>query len=128
MNAEFKVKAAYAVSLLSLFALLAVIVVWNGWLAPQQSVPRSLEIAVLAVPALFFLRGMLHGNRQSYVMIMMLAFVYFMTGFWNIVEASERNYALLLIAFSTSLFFGAYFYARWIVPSEPDEEVEKSQQ
>jgi len=124
VNADPKVKIAYAISLLSLFALLAVIVVWNGWLTPEQSVPRSLEIAVFTLPALFYVRGMLHGNRQSYVMIMMLAFVYFMAGFWNIVEASQRYYALLLIVLSTSLFFGAYFYARWIVPVEDDDSAE----
>ena len=106
------IKKAYALSVLSLFAMLALIIVWNGWLAPTQGIPISFELAVFCIPLLFFLRGTLNGKRGTHVSLMVVAFFYFMAGVWHIVEPSERYYGIAMVILSFGMYLGGYFYAK----------------
>lgn len=106
------IKKAYALSVLSMIGLLVLIIVWNGWLAKEQGVPVSFELAIFCLPLLFFLRGTLNGKRGTHVTLMVLAFFYFLAGIWHIVEPSERNYGVAMVALSFGLYLGGYFYAK----------------
>lgn len=105
-------KLSNILTLASLFGLLLLIVIWNGWLATLQNVPRSLEIAIFCIPLLFFMRGILYGRRGTHVAAMVLAFFYFLTGIWHVIEPADRIYGVLMIILSLGLYLGGYFYAR----------------
>lgn len=105
-------KLSNALTLVSLFGLLLLIIVWNGWLAIEQTIPRSLEIAIFCIPLLFFMRGILHGRRGTHVAVMVLAFFYFLSGIWHVIEPADRLYGVLMIVLSLGLYLGGYFYAR----------------
>ena len=106
------IKASYLLTLLSLLGLLAAIITWNGWLATDQQMPRSLEIAIFCIPLLFFLPGVLRGKRGHYVSLMVVAFFYFLVGVWHVIEPIERNYGIVIIVLSFGLYLGGYFYAK----------------
>ena len=88
------------------------IIVWNGWLATDQQMPRALEISIFCVPLLFFLRGVLYGKRGTHVALMVVAFFYFLVGIWHIIEPSERSYGIVITILSLGLYLGGYFYAK----------------
>lgn len=106
------ITASYILTLASLVGLLITIIVWNGWLTPNQQMPRSLEIAIFCVPLLLFIRGVLYGKRGTHVALMVVAFFYFLTGVWHIVEPSERIYGIVMTILSLGLYLGGYFYAK----------------
>jgi uncharacterized membrane protein len=88
--------------------------VWNGWLAPVQSIPRSIEIVLLVAPLLYFMRGVLHGNRDTFIIVMLLAFIYMLMGIWYAFSAEEKIYGYLMLLFSLFLFFGSLLNV-WIL-------------
>ncbi|PID44789.1 MAG: hypothetical protein CSB48_00795 [Proteobacteria bacterium] len=106
------IKRAYWLSVLSIIGLLALVIVWNGWLATEQDIPVSFELAVFCLPLVFFLRGALNGVRGTYVSLMVVAFFYFMAGVWHIIEPSERYYGIAMVVLSLGLYLGGYFYAK----------------
>ena len=95
-----------------MLGIIIAIVVWNGWLATDQQMPRALEIAIFCVPLLFFLRGVLYGKRGTHVALMVVAFFYFLVGIWHIIEPSERSYGIVITILSLGLYLGGYFYAK----------------
>jgi len=105
-------KKSYALSVLSLVGLLVLIIVWNGWLATEQNIPRSVEIAAFCIPLLFFWRGTLNGKRGTHVALMVVAFFYFLAGIWHIIDPSERLYGVAMVVLSLGLYLGGYFYAK----------------
>jgi uncharacterized membrane protein len=106
------IKSSYWLTLLSLLGLVICIVVWNAWLATDQEVPLTYEIAVFCIPLLFFLKGVFSGKRGTYVSLMVVAFFYFLAGIWHIIEPSERLYGAAITALSFCLYLGGYFYAK----------------
>ena len=50
-----------AMAAIGIIGLLVLIVLWNGWFTPVQQFPRSIEIAIMCIPLLFFVRGILYG-------------------------------------------------------------------
>jgi len=99
---------------IGILGLIILIVLWNGWLSPVQQYPRSIEIAVLVTPLLFFVRGILHGKRDTFIAIMLLSFVYILIGIWYIYSPEERIYGLIMLALSLALFFGSLLNV-WIL-------------
>ena len=106
------IKSSYLLTLFSLLGLVISIIVWNGWLASDQQVPVSFEIAVFCVPLLLFLRGLLYGKRGTHVALMVVAFFYFLMGIWHILEPSEQLYGVVITVLSFGLYLGGYFYAK----------------
>ena len=103
---------AYFLSVLSLLGMMALVIVWNGWLATIQTVPRSFEIAVFCIPLVLFLRGVLNGRRAMHVALMVLAFFYFMAGISFTVTAEERAYGVVMTLLSLGMYLGGYYYAK----------------
>lgn len=100
---------------MGLLGLIALIILWNGWLAPEQTSPKSLEITVFALPLLFFVRGILHGTYQTHVLVMFMALIYACLGTWYTFTPNEGIYGTLMIVLSTLLYTGAYRYTRTIM-------------
>ena len=97
-----------------ILGLIILIVLWNGWLTPVQNVPRSIEITLLVAPLLFFVRGVLHGKRDTFIAVMLLSFPYVLMGIWYVFSAQESIYGYLLMLFSLCLFFGSLLNV-WIL-------------
>jgi len=125
------ITSSYLLTLFSLSGLLVTIIVWNGWLATDQQMPRSLEIAIFCVPLLFFLRGILYGKRGTHVALMVVAFFYFLVGVWHVIDPVERSYGIIVILLSLGLYLGGYFYAKShdkIAQAKLDKAVEQTQE
>ena len=97
-----------------IISLILLIVIWNGWLSPVQNFPRSIEIAVLVAPLLFFVRGVLHGQRDVFIIVMMISFIYMLIGIWYSYSVEEKPYGYLMLIFSLCLFFGSLLNV-WIL-------------
>ncbi len=103
-----------ALAAIGIIGLITLSIVWNGWLTPIQETYRSVEIALLVAPLLYFLRGVLHGNRDTFIAVMLLSFVYMLLGIWYIFSEQEKNYGYLMLLFSLFLFFGSLLNV-WIL-------------
>ncbi|HIO92024.1 MAG TPA: DUF2069 domain-containing protein [Leucothrix mucor] len=100
------------VTLVGLFGLIALIVIWNGWLTPAQYINRGIEIAIFTIPLLFFVRGIIHADREKHMAIALLSFVYFCLGIWFVFSPDERIYGYLMTGLSLCLYLGGFFYVR----------------
>lgn len=94
-------------------ALLALVLAWYAWLAPPARAPVSLVLALVAVPLLLPLRGLLHGRAYTHAWTSFLALPYFALGV-DAVAAGVRPAWLgwAVIAASLALFAAAVGYAR----------------
>jgi uncharacterized membrane protein len=99
---------------LGILGLIILCIVWNGWLTPVQDFPRSIEIALLVAPLLYFVRGVMRGNRDTFIAVMLVAFVYMLMGIWYAFSAEEKIYGYLMLLFSLFLFFGSLLNV-WIL-------------
>ncbi len=109
-----RTRVARVVTLTGYFGLILLLTVWNAWLDPPQSFPRSLVLVVLLAPLLFPLRGLLHGKPYTHAWTSFLALVYFTLGVGVTYAApQERIYGVLEIVFSVLLYTGAMLYARY---------------
>jgi len=109
---------------IGILGLVVLIVLWNGWFTPIQQFPRSIEIAIFVVPLLFFVRGVLHGNRDKFIGVMLLSFPYALVGIWYIFSAQEKPYGYFMLAFSLCLFFGSLLNV-WILDKRDKLETAK---
>jgi len=94
--------------------LVVLIVLWNGWLSPVQEFPRSIEIGLLVAPLLIFLRNILRGERNAFIVATLLSFVYALLGIWYIYSPEEVLYGYLMLALSLLLFFGCLL-TMWVL-------------
>ena len=101
-----------ALAAIGILGLVLLSILWNGWLTPIQQFPRSIEIAILVLPLLFFVRGILHGKRDTFVAASLLSLPYTMVGVWYILSIDEKSYGYLMLLLSLCLFLGGFLYAR----------------
>lgn len=108
-------------SLLGIFGLIALLMVWEIWLAPSATstkglfiLPRSLVLLFMVVPLLFPLRGILNGRPYTHAWASFLALFYFMHGVGEAWAGTDTAYlGLLEVLFSVMLFIGAILFARF---------------
>lgn len=127
MNIKY-LKLWHGLAIIGLLGLIALIIVWNGWLATEQTSPKSLEITVFVLPLLFFVRGVLHGRYQTLVLSMFVALIYALLGTWYAFTPSEGIYGTAMIILSTLLYTGAYCYTRTIMLRDKQAEAEQASQ
>ena len=99
-------------TLVGLFGTMALIIIWNGWLTPVQSINRGIEIAIFEFPLLFFVRGIINADREKHIALTLLSLVYFFLGIWFIFTPQEHIYGYLMTALSFCLYLGSFFYVR----------------
>ena len=103
-----------ALAAFGIIGLVILIVLWNGWLSPVQEFPRSIEIALLVAPLIFYIRGVLHGNRDTFIIVMLISFIYVLMGIWHMYSEEEKIYGYWMLALSQCLFFGSLLNV-WIL-------------
>jgi uncharacterized membrane protein len=103
----------YGLTLFGYLGTLALLLAWYGWLAPAIHVPRSVALALLLLPLLFPLRGLLHGRRYTFSWSCFLALLYFIHGVMEAYTSGITRHLGLLEVFLTSLWFiAAITYVR----------------
>jgi uncharacterized membrane protein len=114
-----------ALAAIGIIGLIILIIIWNGWMTPIQKIPRSIEITIMVAPLLYFLRGILHGNRDTFIAVMLLSFVYILMGIWYLYSDQERIYGMLMLVASMSLFFGTLLNV-WILDKRDKQNSNES--
>jgi uncharacterized membrane protein len=109
-----------ALALGAYLLLLALSVLWEGWLAPAPYAPPGFWLTLKAGPLLFPLFGLLRGRPYTYVWTGLLLLPYFMEGVVlaylragdGFSRTSVLSYAWLEIFLCLAFFGCGAFYAR----------------
>ena len=104
----------------SYLLLIALVVLWEGWLAPTPRVPPGFWLTVKSVPLLLPLLGLLRDNPRSYLWASLLVMLYFMEGVMllylhradGFALHSVLPYALLETMLTLGFIASAGFYVR----------------
>ena len=104
------------ISSVVLLALIALCVIWEGWLAPLR--PGGSWLMLKALPLLPAVFGVLRGRRYTSQWLSMLSLLYLTEG---VLRASDPGltgvFALIEVALSVALFTSTMLYARATAPS-----------
>lgn len=93
-------------------ALVATLIAWYGWLAPQDLLGRVVLILLL-VPLAFPLLGLARGRAYTHAWASMLALFYLAMGLTEALSAPlERGYAYSALFASLCFFVGSVCYVR----------------
>lgn len=60
--------------------LIALVVLWEGWLAPAPRVPPGFWLTIKSLPLLLPFLGLLHAKPRSYLWASLLLLLYFLEG------------------------------------------------
>ncbi|MDR1064046.1 MAG: DUF2069 domain-containing protein [Azoarcus sp.] len=106
---------------LVLLALIALCVLWEGWLAPIR--PEGSWLTLKALPLLCAVPGVLRGRRYTSQWLSMVSLLYFIEGAWRfddpgIMGALARGE----IALAVALFVAAVGHAHSSAPSRQARE------
>lgn len=105
-------RRARLLALCGYFGLLLLIPLWYGWLSPPQ-LPLALVLAILMLPLLFPLRGLLQGRPYTYAWSNFIALFYFVHAVVELYSTpTDRYLALLELVLSLAFYVGAVIYAR----------------
>jgi len=113
-----------ALAVIGIIGLVLLSIVWNGWLTPVQNFPRSIEIALLTLPLLYFVRGILYGKRDTFIAVTLLSFPYALMGIWYIFSSQESIYGYFMLGLSICLFFGSLLNV-WVLDKREKQGREK---
>lgn len=111
-----RIMVARMSALIGYFGLFILMMVWIIWLTPPNTahLPKSLSLLLLVGPLMFPLRGMLHGRAYTHAWVCFLALFYLFLGISEAWSGSQQPLLTTLeIVFSTLLYLGAMFYARF---------------
>lgn len=107
-----------------LLGLIALIILWNGWLSTTQQFPRSLEIFILLLPLMPLIRGILKGSNRSHVFSILVSLLYATLGVWYLFSPQEEIYGWLMILTSSLLYIGGFMSAKLTGTGKREPKVE----
>lgn len=100
-------------TLLGYFGVMALLLLWYGWVEPPRKVPAPVALLLLGLPLFAALRGLLHARPYTVAWSLFLSLIYFTHG---IVEAwsnpAARWLALGEIALSLCWMGGGILFVR----------------
>lgn len=99
-------------AILGLLGLIALIILWNGWLSSTQKFPRSIEILILLLPLMPLIRGIIRGSNRSHVFSILVALLYATLGVWYLFSPQEEIYGGLMLVASSLLYIGGFMSAK----------------
>lgn len=111
-----RIMIARTCALIGYFGLFVLLMVWIIWFRPIDSphLPASLSLLLQVGPLMFPLRGMLHGRAYTHAWVSFLALFYLFLGITEAWTGSNQPLLPALeIVFSTLLYLGGMFYARF---------------
>ncbi|NOY16602.1 MAG: DUF2069 domain-containing protein [Gammaproteobacteria bacterium] len=108
-------RLAYTLSLVFWITLIALTVLWEGWLAPSP--PIGFWLTIKSLPLLIPLFGMLHMKRRSFSVAGLIAMLYFIEGVmisWGEFATGTQNSALLALSLAEVLLVLAFVVCIYI--------------
>ena len=107
-----KLRRARTIALGGYFGLLLLLPLWYIWLSPPQ-LPLGLVLAVLLLPLLFPLGGLLKGRPYTYAWASFLSLIYFIHAVVELYSTpQDRHLALLELLLSLAFYIGCVMFAR----------------
>ena len=105
------VRASRALALAGLFALIALGLAWELWLAPTGSGTLALKV----LPLTFCVAGLLRHRLYTFRWLSLLVWLYFLEGVVRATSEHGLSAALAAaeVSLSVSLFCVCGFYIRW---------------
>lgn len=101
------------ITLMGYLGIWLLLPLWYAWLAPSAQLPLALILALLLLPLLFPLKGLITGRPYTYAWSAFLSLFYFTHGVLEAYSLSaERLYGLIEIVCSLMWFSGAVAYSR----------------
>ncbi|RUO22213.1 DUF2069 domain-containing protein [Aliidiomarina iranensis] len=116
MNTDFLKTASFhrKLTLICYPGLLIFVILWHGFLAPNEFLSVWLTMAIWVVPLLFPLKGILQGNAYTHAWANFILIFYFMHSLTALyTNPGERWYAAIELLLTTGAFIGATYYARY---------------
>ncbi|MFN3985183.1 MAG: DUF2069 domain-containing protein [Rhodocyclaceae bacterium] len=108
-----------------LIALIALCVIWEGWLAPIR--PGGSWLTLKALPLMGAVFGVLRGRRYTHQWLSMLVLLYFTEGVLRIGDPGLMGvFAMLETAMASALFVTTVWYSRITAPSRSTDEARSS--
>ena len=104
------------ISSVVLLSLIALCVIWEGWLAPLR--PGGSWLMLKALPLLPAVFGVLRGRRYTSQWLSMLSLLYLTEGVLRATDPRLTGvFALIEVALSVALFTSTMLHARATAPS-----------
>lgn len=105
----------------ALLALIALCLLWEGWLAPLR--PGGSMLILKCLPLVPAVPGILSGRRYTSQWLSMAALLYFLEGAWRFSDSAPvALLARVEIALSIILYIAAVGHARASAPSRQKKE------
>ena len=104
-----RLRIVHAATLGGILALMGLLILWYGMRTPSPA-----WLAIMIIPLLFPLRGLIRGRAYTHAWTSFLILFYFIHG---VVEAwanaGARGLAIAEIVLSVIVYTGAILFARW---------------
>ncbi|KRW59662.1 DUF2069 domain-containing protein [Pseudomonas sp. TTU2014-080ASC] len=108
-----RLRLSRAATLISFFALAALLLVWELYFANLPERLLWVIIGVQLVPLAILAPGLILGNARAHAWTCFVVNIYFIQGVLASFDPSKAIYGWLLTALSFSLFCAALMYTRW---------------
>ena len=116
----------HPLKLISLISIFTLIFCQLGLIAQMESMLGLLFGAVLIIPLLIPLKGLLQDQRYTFKWVGFLTLFYFSIGISEgFVSPENRLYSILTVSFSCLLFLSSVYYSRFLRithQSQPQED------
>ncbi|MFI8744222.1 DUF2069 domain-containing protein [Pseudomonas sp. NPDC077186] len=108
-----RLKLSRALSLLSFFALLALLLVWNLAFADLHGARIGVVLAIQLLPLALLAPGLLLGNARTHAWACFVVNLYFIQGVLAAIDPARALFGALEAVISLGLFCSALLYTRW---------------
>ncbi|PAU52085.1 hypothetical protein BZL41_26005 [Pseudomonas sp. PIC25] len=102
-----------AISLASLIALAALLLLWNLLFADLHGARTWVVLSIQLLPLLLVAPGVLLGNARAHAWTCFVVNIYFIQGVLAAIDPGRMLFGWLEALFSLSLFCAALLYTRW---------------
>ncbi|MBU3058087.1 DUF2069 domain-containing protein [Pseudomonas indica] len=102
-----------AMSLASLVALAALLLLWNLLFADLHGARTWVVLSIQLLPLLLVAPGVLLGNARAHAWTCFVVNIYFIQGVLAAIDPGRILFGWLEALFSLSLFCAALLYTRW---------------
>ena len=108
-----RARLCHALTLLGYLGIMALLIVWYGWLAPPQVFSAPVVILTLGLPLFLVLRGLLHARPRAVAWSLFLSLFYFTHGIVEAYSNSQARWlALTEVALALCWISGGILYIR----------------
>ncbi|ERI49596.1 membrane protein [Pseudomonas sp. EGD-AK9] len=108
-----RLKLSRALSLLSFFALLTLLLVWNLAFADLHGARIGVVLAIQLLPLALLAPGLLLGNARTHAWACFVVNLYFIQGVLAAIDPARAVFGALEAVISLGLFCSALLYTRW---------------